>query len=58
MIRVYKYYTLVKKLYTQARSEGTGGGIDKKKRPYPPPGCSVRMGASQKYFPILQQGVF
>ena len=58
MTRVYKYYTLVKRLYTQATSKGTGGGVDNKKAPYPPPGCYVRMGVPQKYFPILQQGVF
>ena len=54
MIRVYKYYTLVKRLYTLARSEGTGGGIDKKSDLIPPPGCSVRMRVSQKYFPFFQ----
>lgn len=50
MTKVYKYYTLVKSLYTQARSEGTVGVSIKKSDLIPPLGAVCVWGYHKNIF--------
>ena len=58
MTRVYKYYTLVKSLYTQATSKGTGGVSIIKRHLIPPLGAMCVWGHHKNIFQFYNKEFF
>jgi len=58
MTRVYKYYTLVKRLYTQAVTKGMPGGMIKKRDLIPPLGAMCVWGSHKNIFQFYNKEFF